>query len=511
MPAGLAGTATGRAYDVVVFGATGFTGQRVRWPPAQSTEGRRPPDAGRRKAQLTPPPPPLPPPPCWAQAAEYLAERARRAQSGAPSGAAPPPLRVALAARSRQRLEALQRRLAREHGLEGEPEGLGFGTLVADTTDPASLRAMAATTRVLLSFVGPYSKFGMPVAEACFAEGAHLCDITGEAKYQKLIIDRFHDELTRKGQCFVTACGYESRTERLRAIDTDKSGLRRYDSVPSDVATFLAVKELERMGEAPRAVVLGVGAAKGGVSGGTIASGIHALSDKEISRFTHPHVLADAGDAAGAPRKEPPKAPVVFFRGGFERWGHRGWLGPSIMESVNSKVVYRSASLPWMRPLYGDLEYREGTLFASRLKAWAAAAALGLAVAVFWAVPHLLLRLGALPRPGEGPSKELRDTGFFNHYLLAESGDEDTYATVHVRGARGDPGYKTTAAMAAECAICLAREKDSLPGAGGGVLTPASCFGAAVVDYLTRAGVTFEVRGAGAAAPTEAAAEVVRA
>ena len=404
---------------------------------------------------------------------------------------------MALAARSAAKLEALQQRLAREHGLEGEPEGLGFGTLVADTSDPASLRAMAATTRVLLSFVGPHSRWGMPVAEACFAEGAHLCDITGEAKYQKLIIDKFHDELTQKGQCFVTACGY--------------------DSVPMDLATFLAVKELERMGEAPRAVVLGVGAAKGGVSGGTIASGIHALSDKEISRFTHPHVLADAGDAAGPPRKEPPKAPVVFFQRGFERWGHRGWLGPSIMESVNSKVIYRSASLPWMRPLYGDLEYREGTLFASRLKAWAAAAALGLAAAVFWAVPHLLLRLGAFPRPGEGPSKELRDTGFFNHHLVAESADEDKYATVHVQGSRGDPGYKTTAAMAVECAACLAMEKDSLPGAGGGVLTPASCFGAAVVDYLARAGVTFDVRaggpGEGAAAPgaAAAAAEAVRA
>ena len=59
--------------------------------------------------------------------------------------------------------------------------------LVADTADPASLRAMAAAAHVVLSFVGPYVRYGVPVAEACFAAGAHLVDITGEAKYQKVV------------------------------------------------------------------------------------------------------------------------------------------------------------------------------------------------------------------------------------------------------------------------------------------------------------------------------------
>ena len=148
--------ASGRRLDVVVFGATGFTGQL---------------------------------------AAEYFAERAAR-----PGGGAGGPLRVALAGRSAAKLEALRQRLAAKHGGS-------FDVLVADTADPTSLRAMAAAARVVLSFVGPYIRYGVPVAEACFAEGTHLCDITGEAKYQKLIIERFHDELTRKGQCFVTACG----------------------------------------------------------------------------------------------------------------------------------------------------------------------------------------------------------------------------------------------------------------------------------------------------------------
>ena len=179
------------------------------------------------------------------------------------------------------------------------------------------------------------------------------------------------------------------------------------------------------------------------------------------------------------------------------------------MAAVNTPVVRKSAALLD----YGRCRVSEVSACASAAGALALTATTGLALLLVGLPPvrALLFALKLLPRPGEGPSKELRDTGFFNHYLLAESGDEDTYATVHVRGARGDPGYKTTAAMAVECAACLAMEKDSLPGAGGGVLTPASCFGAAVVDYLTRAGVTFEVRGAGATAPAAAAAEVVRA
>ena len=157
----------------------------------------------------------------------------------------------------------------------------------------------------------------------------------------------------------------------------------------------------------------------------------------------------------------------------------------------NSKIIYRSRSL--LRPLYGDLAYKEGLLFHSRWVAWAATSGLGLAAAVLRAAPDLLLRLGVLPKPSEGPSKALQESGYFNLHVVAEPDDsEGAHSRVHVKGVRGDPGYRSTAAMAAECAACLAKE-DSLPGARGGVLTPASCFGAAVVNYLAGAGVEFDV------------------
>ena len=274
-----------------------------------------------------------------------------------------------------------------------------------------------------------------------------------------------------------------------------------------DVATFLAVARLREMGHAPSTVFLGIGATKGSFSGGTVASGLGAGADPDFAAFSHPFALAP-GEAG-----RPPEFPAVLYNGHLDRWLGQGWLGANFMELVNienSKIIYRSRSL--LRPLYGDLAYKEGLLFPSRWVAWAATSALGLAAAVLRAAPDLLLRLGVLPKPSEGPSKALQESGFFNLHVVAETDDaEGAHSRVHVKGVRGDPvsarwgargggprtdrnkGYRSTAAMAAECAACLASQHPSLPGAGGGVLTPASCFGAAVVEYLKCAGVTFDV------------------
>ena len=255
-----------------------------------------------------------------------------------------------------------------------------------------------------------------------------------------------------------------------------------------DVATFLAVARLREMGHAPSTVFLGIGATKGSFSGGTVASGLGAGADPDFAAFSHPFALAP-GEAG-----RPPEFPAVLYNGHLDRWLGQGWLGANFMELVNienSKIIYRSRSL--LRPLYGDLAYKEGLLFPSRWVAWAATSALGLAAAVLRAAPDLLLRLGVLPKPSEGPSKALQESGFFNLHVVAESDDaEGAHSRVHVKGVRGDPGYRSTAAMAAECAACLASHP-SLPGAGGGVLTPASCFGAVVVEYLKGAGMTFDV------------------
>ncbi|MCX4470743.1 saccharopine dehydrogenase NADP-binding domain-containing protein [Micromonospora sp. NBC_01655] len=143
-----------RPYDVVLFGATGFTGG------------------------LT---------------AEYLARHA-------PDG-----LRWALAGRNPAKLAAVRDRLA---GID--PALAGLPLLTADVTDPGSLRRVAGDARVVASTVGPYVHHGEPLVAACAAAGTDYLDITGEPEFVDTMYVRHHAEAVRTGARLVHACGFDS-------------------------------------------------------------------------------------------------------------------------------------------------------------------------------------------------------------------------------------------------------------------------------------------------------------
>ncbi|MBL8969252.1 MAG: saccharopine dehydrogenase NADP-binding domain-containing protein, partial [Myxococcales bacterium] len=137
-----------RAWDIVLFGATGFAGRLV---------------------------------------AAYLDEHA------------PPGLRLALAGRNRERLAAIAGELRRE-----------FGVITASVDDDVSLHALAGSTRVLLTTVGPYAQLGEPVVAACVAAGTDYVDLTGEPAFVDRILAR-HDAAARaSGALIVHCCGFDS-------------------------------------------------------------------------------------------------------------------------------------------------------------------------------------------------------------------------------------------------------------------------------------------------------------
>lgn len=150
-----------RPYDLVLFGATGFTGG------------------------LT---------------AEYLARHA-------PDG-----LRWALAGRNPGKLAAVRDRLAAI-----DPDLAGLPLLTADVTDPESLRAVAESARVVASTVGPYIHHGEPLVAACAAAGTDYLDITGEPEFVDLMYVRHHAEAVRTGARLVHACGFDSVPHDLGA------------------------------------------------------------------------------------------------------------------------------------------------------------------------------------------------------------------------------------------------------------------------------------------------------
>ena len=401
-----------RKFDVVIFGATGFTGSL---------------------------------------ACEHLARRLVSDEKLSPS-------KFAIAARSSEKVESLKQRLSQEVS----PCFSSVASLVGDASDEDFLKDMCSSTSCVLSYVGPYLKYGLPLARACVEHECDYCDITGEATFQLELL-KLHDEAKRKGVKLVTSCGY--------------------DSVPFDLASLQLVRNLRKRagpsGGGTVCVQACTGPSKGGVSGGTIDSAGSFVGVSLDNRCLDP--LSGEADGVG-PSPRPFSSRQYHPPSGT-------FLAPSVMEPVNAKVVYRTRGL--LPDLFGDFVFQQFTSTKTRLGAWALTAAMGVIEALLGSasVRNFLIARGVLPKPGEGPSKELRDTGYMNEYVYGDLGGLS--AVVHVKGRGGDPGYKLTSAMSLQTALCLAAGEGA--GLGGGVLTPASCLGEALAEKLEACGVTFEL------------------
>ncbi|WP_018656902.1 saccharopine dehydrogenase family protein [Actinomadura flavalba] len=384
-----------RQYDIVLFGATGFTGG------------------------LT---------------AEYLAEHAG------------PDVRWALAGRNRQKLEAVRDRLAARR-----PELTALALLHADTGDAASIEAVAAAARVVITTVGPYVKHGEPLVAACARAGTDYVDLTGEPTFVDEMYVRHHEQARRSGARIVHACGF--------------------DSIPHDLGAYFTVQQL------PEGVPLhveGFVRANGDFSGGTLHSAIGIFSDLpglyRAERDRRTVEERPAGRRARISRSPLPRARIGD-----------GWTLP--MPTVDPAIVTRSA-LALDR--YGP-DFTYGHYVAVRRLATAAAMATGAgALIAAAALPPTRALLLKLRGAGDGPSAERRAKHWFSVTFVGEGGGKRVVTEV----AGGDPGYDETAKMLAESALCLLQ--DDLPDTSGQVTT-AAAMGDALITRLVKAGITFRV------------------
>jgi short subunit dehydrogenase-like uncharacterized protein len=363
--------------------------------------------------------------------------------------AAPGGVSLALAGRSRERLESVRGEL-----------GVDWPLIVADSSDPAAMADLAGGARVVASTVGPYLRYGLPLVEACAAAGTHYADLTGEVLFMRRTIDGHDGVAQASGAKIVHACGF--------------------DSIPSDLGTMLLHQAAGELGE----TTMTVKRMKGGVSGGTVASmksGLdEARRDAEARRLMgDPYALSP--DRAA----EPDHGDEGDLRG-VQRHPDTGeWVGPFVMAQINTRVVRRSNALQdWA---YGrGFRYREvmgfGTGPAAPAMACGVAAGVGALTGGLAFGPTRMVLDRVLPSPGDGPSEQAREKGSF---------------AIEIRGAghvarvaaSGDPGYAATAVMFGESALCLA--VDDLPPRAG-VLTPSTAMGSALVERLRAAGHTYE-------------------
>ncbi|MEB3983360.1 trans-acting enoyl reductase family protein [Mycobacterium sp. 663a-19] len=413
-------TATPREFDIVLYGATGFVGK------------------------LT---------------AEYLA----RAASGA---------RIALAGRSTDRLRAVR-------------DGLGesarsWQLLSADATSPSTLDEMAARTRVVVTTVGPYSRYGLPLVAACAAAGTDYADLTGEAMFIRESIDLHHKQAADTGARIVHCCGF--------------------DSVPSDLSVYALHRAARDDGAGE---LLGtdfvVRSFSGGLSGGTIASMMDVLQassrDPQVrDLLADPYTLS--ADRAAEPDLGP--QPDMPWRRGRQIAPELNgvWTAGFVMASINTRVVRRSnALLEWA---YGrGFRYSEHmSLGSSPLAPLASAvfagvgkATFGLGARYFRLLPRRLLDR-FVPKPGTGPSAAARERGYYKIETYTTTTSGARYVARMEQ--RGDPGYQATSVLLGECALALAFDRDKLSDLLG-VLTPAAAMGDALLDRFPAAGVSLEV------------------
>ena len=382
-------------------------------------------------------------------------------------------LRWGMAGRSQDKLESLRQDLT-----EIEPALSDLPLLVADVNDEDSLGEMAKRAEVVCSTVGPYSKYGSAVVEACMEQESDYCDLTGEVHWIWRMIKAHHDQAVEKGIRIVHCCGF--------------------DSIPSDLGTYLLEQTSRQIHGQPCEVVnLYVVGVKGGFSGGTAASMVEtvkaASKDRQVRRvLKDPFSLVPKAPAARPEQREQTGVRYAEDLG--------AWTGPFVMAAVNERVVRRSNML--LDYPYGEgLRYAEAQAFGPGPLGAAKAAGLTAGVvggmgAMVFAPTRTLLEKFVLPEAGEGPSERTMDEGFFRLKLLGHLGPvgqrRRRQVDVSVEVGLGlDPGYKGTALMLAEAACCLALQGRELPSPGG-VLTPAAAMGEALIDRLKKAGMVFE-------------------
>ena len=185
----------------------------------------------------------------------------------------------------------------------------------------------------------------------------------------------------------------------------------------------------------------------------------------------------------------------------------KSYTMPSIMASINTKVVARSASLCAQlcagdsNPYPPDFAYNESDLSGGYVAAMVGTAMMSaFGAALMFPPSRWLLSKTVLPAPGQGPAEATRETGFANIYVVGKGAKASTpKVCAHMEFKDADPGYKGTAALAVEAALCLAlpaeRRKNGGAVTGGGVLTPAAALGATLVDRLNKSeNLSFAVR-----------------
>ncbi|KAL4130306.1 hypothetical protein PRIC2_006312 [Phytophthora ramorum] len=421
-----------KRFDVIVYGATGFTGSLV---------------------------------------ARYLAAESESALSS------PSALKWAVAARSEAKLVQVKEQLKAKLP-DVAPELIeAIPVIVADSSDEKSLVQMVQQTKVVVSLVGPYKLYGELLVKACAESGVHYCDLTGEIVWIEDMTAKYAATAARTGAVLVNCCGFESIPSDLTTFLVADRIQKKLNSSTSTVDFYFTD-------------------IKGEASGGTLASVFAIMetsTSKQLLASRNPFFLTDEKtvaekQAAGLVGPNTSSIAVQYDKAmGF-------WHSLFIGGSVNQAVVHRSNYR--LHNKYGSkFVYQErmaiGGLFMQLLATFGT---LLVSTMLYFSWTRALLKRLARA-PGQGPSEESMLQGYFVAEAAGYSEDGQLAVKSKTVGT-GDPGYRLTSRLISECAFCLAKDEfGESTNLKGGFYTPASAFGHKLADRLqTKKFMTFELK-----------------
>jgi short subunit dehydrogenase-like uncharacterized protein len=331
---------------------------------------------------------------------------------------------------------------------------LAVPLIVADGSDVQSINSMVDRASVVLTTVGPYQLYGNELVAACAERGTDYVDLCGEPAWMHKMIADHSAAAEKSGARIIFSCGF--------------------DSIPFDLGVlFLQNYAKETLGSTVSRVKGRVRSMKGTFSGGTLASfrATMAAAGKDrnlIGVLRNPFSLTPGFEGTDQPLGNKPEFDTSID----------SWVAPFVMASINTKNIHRSNMLTGH--MYGeDFVYDEMLVTGPGDR--------GEAVAKAVAEDNSMAND---PRkPGEGPSKEERETGFYDVLMVGEHSDGRS-VRISVKGDK-DPGYGSTSKMIAESAVCLVKNPNL---ASGGIWTPAPAMGEKLIERLeAHAGLTFAV------------------
>ncbi|AEP30222.1 saccharopine dehydrogenase family protein [Brumicola nitratireducens] len=325
----------------------------------------------------------------------------------------------------------------------------------ANGNDVDSIAKLVKQTAVVLTTVGPYQIYGENLVRTCASSGTGYVDLCGEPTWMHDMIGKYQTQAENSGAKIIFSCGF--------------------DSIPFDLGVYhLQQTAIAETGSPIEYVKGRVRKMQGKFSGGTAASlkatMKAAFSDPNVMKvLKNPYSLALATDGVEQPNGDKP-----YFDDALG-----SWVAPFIMAAINTRNIHRSNML--LGHQYGqDFKYDEMLLTGPGASGEATANAVA---------NDKSLGGDDGPKPGEGPTKEERDNGFYALMFVGE--DKKGKTRISSVSGKLDPGYGSTSKMIAESALCLVENYETI---AGGFYTPAPALGNKLIKRLTdNAGLTFKI------------------